>query len=188
MCVYCRRAIDNVEHTMRECEEWNLDRDELKAVINSAVNTESIVMALCFGDGRRSTVRAKSYGKKEEDEKTEQQKKRGGQAKESDGNGGRRTCPDVGGGMGGGCRGFGGMGARFGRISSKQDTHTHINIYKNTYTHTCTQNRTTYIHTYIRIQGRMNTNGNRTEEEKNTGIGNLLRKERWRKAYQHTDN
>lgn len=27
-------------------------------------------------DGRRSTVRAKSYGKKEEDEKTEQQRKR----------------------------------------------------------------------------------------------------------------
>lgn len=78
ICVYCRRAIDNVEHTMMECEEWNLDRDALKAAINSAVNTESIVTALCSEEGWQAVNRfaQQVIGKKEEDEKIEQQRKR----------------------------------------------------------------------------------------------------------------
>lgn len=49
MCKYCDRAIDNVEHTLMKCEEWNAEREELKVAMEKPVNMENITIALGRG-------------------------------------------------------------------------------------------------------------------------------------------
>jgi len=72
------RAIDNAEHTITECEEWNAARDALQEVIRKAVSIESMMVAMCSGEEGWQAVNrfAQVIGKKEEDEKLEQQRKR----------------------------------------------------------------------------------------------------------------
>lgn len=79
MCRYCGRAIDNAEHTLMECEEWNVEREELKVAMDKPVNMENITIALCSGEDTWKTVNKfaqRIIRRKEDDERAEQQRKK----------------------------------------------------------------------------------------------------------------
>lgn len=78
MCTYCGRYIDNAEHTLMECEEWNTERDNMKTAINKAINIENIIRAICSSEETWLAVNSFAQfvmGRKEEDEKEKQRKR-----------------------------------------------------------------------------------------------------------------
>lgn len=79
MCIYCEKGIDNEEHTLVECEEWNRERDAMKIVLDSAINLENLVKAICYSQESWRGVNAFAQEvmvRKEEDEKREKLKNR----------------------------------------------------------------------------------------------------------------
>lgn len=46
LCTHCEGVIDDTEHTLYQCEEWNTEREEMKIIINSSVSLENIVKAI----------------------------------------------------------------------------------------------------------------------------------------------
>jgi len=48
LCSHCDVGrMDTAKHTIEECEEWYLQREELKSVLKREVNLQGIVKALC---------------------------------------------------------------------------------------------------------------------------------------------
>lgn len=79
MCTYCGRYIDNAEHNLMECEEWNVERDNMKTVLNNAINMENIIRAICSSKDTWQAVNSFAQhvmDRKEEDEKLEKQRRR----------------------------------------------------------------------------------------------------------------
>lgn len=79
MCTYCRIHIDNAEHTLMGCEEWNVERDTLELALDRPINVESMVRAICGSKENWQAVNAFAQGvlsRKEEDEKLEKQRKK----------------------------------------------------------------------------------------------------------------
>lgn len=46
MCGYCERFVDNTEHTLTECEEWNIERDALNIALDGPIDLDRITIAL----------------------------------------------------------------------------------------------------------------------------------------------
>lgn len=78
LCRYCGRYVDNAEHTWTICEEWNGERDTLKAAINGPIDMGRIVEAICTKDTWQAvnTFARDVMSRKEEDEQLEKQRKR----------------------------------------------------------------------------------------------------------------
>lgn len=79
LCNYCGNNIDDSIHTLSECEEWQVEREELKIGIDNAATLDNLVKALCSGEKLWGVVNRFArtvMGKKEEDERVEQQEKR----------------------------------------------------------------------------------------------------------------
>lgn len=49
MCTYCKRFVDNAEHTLMVCEKWDVERDAIKLALNSEIDMENLVKAICSG-------------------------------------------------------------------------------------------------------------------------------------------
>lgn len=76
LCTYCEGFIDDAEHTLCQCEEWNTEREEMKIIINCSVNLGNIVKAICNSKEiylAVSTSAQKVMSRKEEDERREKQ-------------------------------------------------------------------------------------------------------------------
>lgn len=80
LCTYCNGFIDDAEHTLCNCEEWNTERDELKYIIDNSVSIANIVKAICTSKKMWqgvNTFAQKVMSKKEDDERMEKQRKEG---------------------------------------------------------------------------------------------------------------
>lgn len=79
LCNHCTEFIDDMKHTLCDCEAWNYERDEMKATINSNINLDNIIKAICSNREKWQAVNTfaqKVIYSKKEDERREKRRRK----------------------------------------------------------------------------------------------------------------
>ncbi|XP_071576941.1 uncharacterized protein [Temnothorax nylanderi] len=76
ICRHCNLAPDTAEHTLSECNSWNLERRELTAAVGQDLSLASVVSSMCNSRAAWNafaTFAERVMSRKEDDERRRQQ-------------------------------------------------------------------------------------------------------------------